>query len=127
MCESSAGQPQLKGANWAKRPALPAEFVTRFTSRTTRSRVEASRSQVWKINPAHYANGSPAGMNAYLFFGTLLLVFGVYSRGMHGTTGRTGPAISPDSYRRASRNTSHPFAMKSSPDPIIIILDWLWL
>ncbi|MGA2588291.1 MAG: hypothetical protein ABSH32_00110 [Bryobacteraceae bacterium] len=33
---------------------------------------------------AHYANGSPAGMNAYLFFGTLLAVFGAYSRGMHG-------------------------------------------
>ena len=33
---------------------------------------------------AHYANGSPAGMHAYLFFGTLLAVFSVYSRGMHG-------------------------------------------
>ena len=32
----------------------------------------------------HYANGSPAGMRAYLFPGALLLTFGFYSRGMHG-------------------------------------------
>lgn len=31
-----------------------------------------------------YANGSPAGLSAYLFFVTLLLSFGIYSRGMHG-------------------------------------------
>ena len=30
----------------------------------------------------HFANGSPAGANAYLFFATLLLSFGIYSRGM---------------------------------------------
>jgi hypothetical protein len=32
----------------------------------------------------HFANGSPAGANAYLFFATLLLSFGIYSRGMRG-------------------------------------------
>lgn len=32
----------------------------------------------------HYANGSPAGPAAYLFCATLLLSFGIYSRGMHG-------------------------------------------
>ena len=32
----------------------------------------------------HYANGSPAGLNAYLFSGALLAVFGVYGRGMQG-------------------------------------------
>jgi hypothetical protein len=31
----------------------------------------------------HFANGSPAGANAYLFFAVLLLSFGIYSRGMH--------------------------------------------
>jgi hypothetical protein len=31
---------------------------------------------------AHFANGSPAGANAYLFLAVLLLSFGVYSRGM---------------------------------------------
>lgn len=31
-----------------------------------------------------YANGSPAGVSAYLFFATLLVAFGIYSRGMHG-------------------------------------------
>jgi hypothetical protein len=30
----------------------------------------------------HFANGSPAGANAYLFFAVLLLSFGIYSRGM---------------------------------------------
>jgi hypothetical protein len=30
----------------------------------------------------HLANGSPAGANAYLFLATLLLFFGIYSRGM---------------------------------------------
>jgi hypothetical protein len=30
-----------------------------------------------------YGNGSPAGANAYLFFATLLLFCGIYSRGMH--------------------------------------------
>jgi hypothetical protein len=30
----------------------------------------------------HFANGSPAGVNAYLFFATLLVSFGIYSRGM---------------------------------------------
>lgn len=30
----------------------------------------------------HFANGSPAGANAYLFFAALLLSFGIYSRGM---------------------------------------------
>lgn len=30
----------------------------------------------------HFANGSPAGANAYLFFAALLLSFGLYSRGM---------------------------------------------
>jgi hypothetical protein len=30
----------------------------------------------------HFANGSPAGANAYLFFATLLVSFGIYSRGM---------------------------------------------
>jgi len=30
----------------------------------------------------HLANGSPAGANAYLFFATLLVSFGIYSRGM---------------------------------------------
>jgi hypothetical protein len=30
----------------------------------------------------HLANGSPAGVNAYLFFVTLLLSFGIYSQGM---------------------------------------------
>jgi hypothetical protein len=30
----------------------------------------------------HLANGSPGGANAYLFFATLLLSFGIYSRGM---------------------------------------------
>jgi hypothetical protein len=29
-----------------------------------------------------FANGSPAGANAYLFFATLLLSFGIYTRGM---------------------------------------------
>ena len=32
----------------------------------------------------HFANGSPAGANAYLFFAVLLLSFGIYSRRMHG-------------------------------------------
>lgn len=32
----------------------------------------------------HYASGSPAGWSAYLFMGALLLVFGIYSRGMRG-------------------------------------------
>jgi hypothetical protein len=32
----------------------------------------------------HFANGSPAGANAYLFFATLLVSIGIYSRGMHG-------------------------------------------
>jgi|HubBroStandDraft_4_1064222.scaffolds.fasta_scaffold05108_5 hypothetical protein len=31
---------------------------------------------------AHFANGSPAGANAYLFLAVLLLSFGIYSRGM---------------------------------------------
>jgi hypothetical protein len=31
---------------------------------------------------AHFAHGSPAGVGAYLFFITLLLAFGMYSRGM---------------------------------------------
>ena len=31
-----------------------------------------------------YANGSPAGFSAYLFFAVLLLSFGIYSRGMRG-------------------------------------------
>lgn len=31
---------------------------------------------------AHFAYGSPAGANAYLFFATVLLSFGIYSRGM---------------------------------------------
>ena len=30
----------------------------------------------------HFANGSPAGANAYLFFAVLLLSIGIYSRGM---------------------------------------------
>lgn len=30
----------------------------------------------------HFGNGSPAGANAYLFFITLLLSFGIYARGM---------------------------------------------
>jgi hypothetical protein len=30
-----------------------------------------------------FGNGSPAGVNAYLFCGTLLLFCGIYSRGMH--------------------------------------------
>jgi hypothetical protein len=30
----------------------------------------------------HFANASPAGANAYLFFAVLLLSFGIYSRGM---------------------------------------------
>jgi hypothetical protein len=30
----------------------------------------------------HFANGSPAGANAYLFFAVLLLSFGIYCRGM---------------------------------------------
>jgi hypothetical protein len=30
----------------------------------------------------HFANGSPAGANAYLFFAVLLLCFGIYGRGM---------------------------------------------
>ncbi|HXM42328.1 MAG TPA: hypothetical protein VN924_13830 [Bryobacteraceae bacterium] len=30
----------------------------------------------------HFANGSPAGANAYLFFAVLLISFGIYSRGM---------------------------------------------
>jgi hypothetical protein len=30
----------------------------------------------------HFGNGSPAGANAYLFLATLLLSFGIYSRGM---------------------------------------------
>jgi hypothetical protein len=30
----------------------------------------------------HFANGSPAGANAYLFLAVLLLSFGIYSRGM---------------------------------------------
>ena len=33
-----------------------------------------------------YANGSPAGVNAYLFFAVLLVSFGIYSGGMHGQT-----------------------------------------
>ncbi len=33
-----------------------------------------------------YANGSPAGANAYLFFAVLLVSFGIYSGGMHGQT-----------------------------------------
>jgi len=32
----------------------------------------------------HFGNGSPAGASAYLFFATLLIAFGVYSRGMRG-------------------------------------------
>jgi hypothetical protein len=31
---------------------------------------------------AHFSYGSPAGANAYLFFATVLLSFGIYSRGM---------------------------------------------
>lgn len=34
----------------------------------------------------HYAHGSPAGANAYLFFAVLLVSFGIYSRGMRGQT-----------------------------------------
>ena len=33
---------------------------------------------------AHYANGSPAGLGAYVFLGALVTVFGIYSRGMRG-------------------------------------------
>jgi hypothetical protein len=33
-----------------------------------------------------YANGSPAGANAYLFFAVLLVSFGIYSGGMRGQT-----------------------------------------
>lgn len=32
----------------------------------------------------HYSHGSPAGWAAYLFMGALVLVFGIYSRGMRG-------------------------------------------
>ena len=32
----------------------------------------------------HFANGSPAGAGAYLFFATLLLSICIYSRGMRG-------------------------------------------